>query len=127
MKLHYYIIILSSLLLSSCVQKTPQKTITVILDMTTLENPRQVGIRGEYPLSWEETTYLEDTNGDKIYEGEFTIYTANNGIEFKFVNNNNQFELTDQPNRSLSFEYKPETIIYKAKFDTKEYTTITRN
>lgn len=114
-------------LLASCVQDTQPKTITVKVDMTGIENPSKVGLRGNGPLSWEETTYLRDINDDGIYEETFEIYSANQDIEFKFVNNENEFELKDQSNRSLSFEYKPEIIIYEATFDNLKDIKITRN
>lgn len=104
-------------LFSSCVQDVHKKTISVSVDMNTVENHSQVGIRGNYPLSWEETTYLNDDDNDGIYEGEFEIFTASNDISFKFVTNNDQFELDGQDNRSLTFEYKPEIIRYEAKFN----------
>jgi hypothetical protein len=43
---------------SSCVQDAHLKIISVKVDMTGVENPSKVGIRGEHPLSWNETTYL---------------------------------------------------------------------
>lgn len=109
--------ILTFIVLSSCVQESHPKEINVKLDMTAQESRYKVGIRGEFPLSWEETTYLDDKDGNGIYEGTFKIYTASSAIEFKFVNNDNQFELKDQGNRVLNFEYKPETISIDAVFD----------
>lgn len=110
----------SMLLFLNCVQKAQPKTITVMVDMNAIEKPTKVGIRGNNPLSWEETTYLSDENGDGIYEDTFEIYTANYDIEFKFINNNSEFELQDQSNRSITFEYKPEIIIYKAVFNNSK-------
>jgi hypothetical protein len=112
--------------LTGCVQDAHPKIITVKVDMTGVETASKVGIRGEDPLSWDETTYLNDADGDGIYEDTFEVYTANQNVEFKFVTSDNQFELQDQNNRSLTFEYKPETIIYKAVFDNLDKTTITR-
>ncbi len=113
----YIVILFFVTFLTNCVQDTPQKEITVKLDMKNVETVSNVGIRGQFPLSWDETTYLEDTNNDGIYEGNFKIYTANNEVEFKFVNQDNQFELQDEKNRVLTFEYKPETIVVEAIFD----------
>jgi len=113
----HLITLLILIVLSSCVQDTPKKEITVKLDMTNVENASQVGIRGTFPLSWDETTYLQDTDGDGIYEGEFTIYTASNAINFKFVNNDDTFELKDKDNRTLAFEFQPETITIEAVFN----------
>ncbi len=115
-----------TLFFCSCVQDTQPKTITIKVDMTGIENPTKVGIRGANPLSWNETTFLNDDDGDDIYEETFEIFTANYDVEFKFVNNNDEFELQDQNNRSLTFEYKPETIIYEAIFDDAKTVKITR-
>lgn len=127
MKFITYIGILTILTsLASCVQKTQQKNITVMVDMNGIENISQVGIRGTYPLSWNETTYLSDDNGDGIYENTFEIFTASQSIEFKFVNNNDSFELQNQNNRSLTFKYKPEVIVYKATYNNRNNIKITR-
>ena len=117
--------ILAFILLSSCVQESHPKEIKIKLDMTALESIQKVGIRGGFPLSWEETTYLDDKDGNGIYEGTFKIYTASSAIEFKFVNNDTQFELKDQGNRILNFEYRPEAINIEAVFDNPN-TKITR-
>ena len=115
------IIALACLVLSSCVQETHQKNITVAVDMTGVENVSNVGIRGNFTSPpWSETIPLEDTDGDGIYSGNFTRQAANDNISFKFVNQNDQFELQGQNNRSLQFEYKPETITYSAVFDNPE-------
>ncbi|WP_299124554.1 hypothetical protein [uncultured Winogradskyella sp.] len=118
--------ILLILLTASCVQQTQPKTIIVKLDMTEIKNHSKVGIRGNYPLSWDETTFLSDEDNNGIYEETFEIYTANSTIEFKFVNNDSEFELQDQNNRSITFDYKPETIIYEAVFNNPEE-KITKN
>ena len=107
------------ILFMNCVQDTHKKTISVSVDMTNESEHSKVGIRGNFPLSWEETTYLSDDNNDGVYEGEFEFYTATNSIEFKFVNQDNIFELNGQDNRVLEFEYQPETIVYKATFNNQ--------
>lgn len=112
--------------LTSCVQDAHLKTITVKVDMNGVENASKVGIRGTHPLSWDETTYLSDTDADGIYEDTFQIYATNNSVDFKFVNNDSEFELEGQNNRSLTFEFKPETIIYEATFDDLKKVNITR-
>ena len=112
--------------MSSCVQDAQLKTITVKVNMNAVENPLKVGIRGTHPLSWDETTFLSDTNGDGIYEDTFQIYATNNTVEFKFVNNTNEFELLDQSNRNLTFDYKPETITYEAIFNNATTIEITK-
>lgn len=80
-----------------------------------------MGIRGNTsPLSWNETFYMTDANNDGVYEGEIQLKSASYNIEFKFVNQNENFELQDQPNRSIRFEYKPETIMYSTIFNNLE-------
>ena len=115
----YLKLLLISLFLvsQSCVQETHTKTITFKVDMNSIENITNVGIRGNFTSNpWNETAPLADDNNDGIYEGTFSQKTAINSIEFKFVNNND-FELKGQDNRTISFEYQPETIIFEAVFD----------
>ncbi|PIA81978.1 hypothetical protein BFR04_11775 [Gaetbulibacter sp. 4G1] len=109
------------LLFLNCVQETHSKTITLKLDMRQVENINNVGARGgNAPLSWNKTFQLTDTNKDSIYEGKIELKSASFDIEFKFVNNTDEFELQDQNNRSIRFEYKPETIIYEAVFNNPD-------
>ena len=70
---------------------------------------------------------MTDENKDGIYEISFTRETAAYGIGFKFVKNDNEFELKGQGNREIVFEYKPETIEYRTKFNDIKNTTIKRN
>ncbi len=106
------------ILFSSCVQDTHLKTIHFKLDMSNVENASEVGIRGSHlPLSWNETTFMKDEDNDGIYEVSITLQSASYNIEFKFVNRNKEFELKDKKNRSIRFEYKPETILYEAVFN----------
>lgn len=114
----YLLILLTILIVSSCVQETKPKTIHFKLDMKGVEAISKVGVRGgEKPLSWEETLLLTDDNNDSIYEGTIKLNSASFGIEFKFVNQNDQFELHEQKNRGIKFEYRPETIMYEAVFN----------
>ena len=107
--------------LTSCVQEEHEKSVTLSVDMNGIENFDSIGIRGDFlPNRWRETVPMTDDNNDGIYEITFTEKTAVYGIEFKFVKNNNEFELQDQGNRELVFEYKPETIEYYAVFNNKE-------
>ncbi|MCA0153913.1 hypothetical protein [Winogradskyella vincentii] len=121
------IIIAFGLILTSCVQEVHLKTITFKVDMSSIEAPEYVGVRGNFTdNSWNETILLKDQNNDGIYEGTLSKETAVNQIQFKFVNNNDEYELKDSNNRKISFEYKPETILYQAVFnDPKE--KITKN
>ncbi len=104
----------------SCVQKTHIKNVTFKVDMSAVENPQNVGIRGNFTDNpWSDTAPLTDDNNDGIYEGTFSQKTAVNSVQFKFVNNG-EFELDGQDNRSIQFEYKPETIVYEAVFNNPE-------
>lgn len=123
MKTLKQIVILMTLLLTmSCVQDTKSKTITIMVDMNGIENIDNIGIRGSIlPLSWKETTLLTDDDNDGIYKTTFSLNTASYDIEFKFVKNDFIFELKNQKNRNIIFEYKPETIVYKASFDDPDF------
>jgi len=95
--------------------------------MNGIENIESVGIRGDFlPNRWRETVPMTDKNNDGIYEITFSEKTAVYGIEFKFVKNNNDFELQNKNNREIVFEYQPEVIEYHTKFNTNKNTTINR-
>ena len=103
---------------SSCVQETQPKTIHFKLDMRGIQSISKVGIRGgSKPLTWENTLLLTDDNNDSIYEGTINLNSASFGIEFKFVNQYDQFELQSKNNRGIKFEYEPEIILYEAVFN----------
>ena len=69
---------------------------------------------------------MTDENNDGIYEITFTEKTAAHGISFKFVKNNDEFELQNQENRKLIFEYQPETIFYITTFNNNKDINIKR-
>lgn len=107
----------------SCVQETHVKTVTFKVDMNGVSTIENVGIKGNFTdPSWKQLIPLTDENNDGIYEGTFSKKTAASSVRFKFVNQN-QYELKDQPNRTLKFEYKPETLTYEATFDVADGTT----
>ena len=104
--------------LSSCVQKEHQKKVMFKLDMNAVENVNQVGLRGQFTSPpWGVTIPMTDENGDGIYELTLSEMTAQSSVNFKFVNHNDQFELECKPNRSISFQYRPESLEYSAVFD----------
>ena len=116
------ILLVMAVLLCGCVQERHSKAITFMVDMNAIENPTNVGVRGQFlENGWDKTTIMSDKNNDGIYEINVTIETAQNYMEFKFVNNNDQFELNDQGNRKITFEYKPETLVYKASFNDPKF------
>jgi len=110
-------IIMSFFTFQSCVQKVHIKEITFKVDMNHVSTVENVGIKGNFTNpSWEKIIPLTDENNDGIYEGTFREKTAATTIQFKFVNQN-QYELKDQPNRTLQFEFKPEILTYEATFN----------
>ena len=116
--LNYLTLVVLYTSIYSCVQETHLKTVTFKVDMRSVENPAQVGIRGNFTdNSWNETLLMTDQDMDGIYELTIERKTAANDIEFKFVNQYDEFELQGQDNRSIVFEYKPETIAYEAVFN----------
>lgn len=105
---------------TSCVQETHVKTITFKIDMNGVENLENVGLKGNFTNpSWKQLIPMTDDNNDGIYEATLSQKTAVNAIRFKFVNQG-AYELKDQPNRKLEFEYKPQTITYEATFDVAD-------
>lgn len=114
-------LVLSIIILSSCLQQEFDKKVTFMVDTNGLENIESVGIRGNFlPNQWRETVALSDENNDGIYEITFNEKTASYGINFKFVKNGTEYELKGEDNRELVFEYQPETIIYKTKFNNRQ-------
>lgn len=107
-----------SFYLLSCVQETHIKTVTFKVDMTAVANVEHVGVKGNFTSSpWSNMYPLNDDNNDGIYEGNFSKSTTINQIQFKFVNQYNNYELEGMDNRVISFEYQPETILYEAIFN----------
>jgi len=125
MKYIFNILTITLLLVtSSCVQETHVKTVTIKLDMNGVYIIENVCIKGNFTNpSWKQIIPLTDENKDGIYETTFHQKTAVNSIQFKFVNQG-EYELKGQPNRTLAFAYKPETITYEAVFNTPHGKTI---
>lgn len=120
-------LIVSILIFSSCVQQEFDKIITLKVDTNGLENIESIGIRGSFlPNQWRETVPLTDDNNDGIYEITFNEKTAIYSIDFKFIKNGTEYELKGIDNREIVFEYKPETIIYKAKLNVEKPIQIIR-
>ena len=97
------------------------KTVTFEVDMAGVENVENVGIRGNFTSNqWTETVLMSDENGDGIYSATISKKTAINQIQFKFVNQNGDYELKDKDNRVLEFAYEPENITYRAVFNNDQ-------
>ncbi len=116
------------LLLMSCVQETHVKSVTFKVDMNGIDNVGNVGIRGSFTSNqWNETVPLTDEDKKGIYEITISEKTAVNQIQFKFVNQNSDYELKGKDNRVLKFEYRPETISYIGVFDNHNEVQIIKN
>ena len=119
--IHFILPIVVIILQISYVQDTHSKRITFQVDMSKVDSPERVGIRGNTPpLSWDKTYYLKDENKNHIYENTLEFDVAQNTIQFKFVNNNDSFELECTNNRNVTLEYKPQVIEYSAVFDQSD-------
>ena len=106
------------LLFSACVQKEHVKEVTFMVDMRGVDNVSTVVIRGQFTSPpWEVTLPMSDENNDGIYETTLEEPTAQSSVSFKFVINEDQFELEGQPNRTVQFQYRPEVIVYSGIFD----------
>lgn len=104
------------LTLSSCVQKSYDRTVVLMLDVSDVKNIKSVGIRGnEKPFSWDYDTEMEVVKKDSLYKKTFTIKTGYLFTELKFTVNGD-FELKEKDNRRIYFN-QAGTTIYKAKFD----------
>lgn len=122
-----FIVMAAITLFASCVQKEHEKTVTFYVDTNGIENVESIAMRGDFlPNQWRENVPLTDENNDGIYEISFTRETAAYGIEFKFVKNGTEFELKDQDNREIVFEYQPEIIEYRTMFNDTKNATLNR-
>jgi hypothetical protein len=76
-----------------------------------------ISVRGSLaPLSWNSNFELKDENSDSIYTGTLVFDIPYDYVNIKFVKNENEFELQDQPNRQINFDQSLITY-YKAIFD----------
>ncbi|SNR17413.1 hypothetical protein [Tenacibaculum jejuense] len=113
--------------LTSCVQKQHIKEVTIKVDTKGIQDVKTIGVKGNFTSPrWKVEIPLTDDDNDGVFEAKLTQETAVSSIEFKLVKNNSIYELKGKPNRVLKFEYKPETIVYKVKYNDPEF-TIKRN
>ena len=112
------IALLLSLILTSCVQKTYQKTVVFTLDASEIKNIKTVGIKGnDKPLSWSKSSEMRALKKDSLYQLITTFETGYSFTEIKFmVNDSLEFENKD--NRRVNFS-TTDTTFYKAKFNYK--------
>jgi hypothetical protein len=104
--------------LTSCVQKSYNRKVTLLLDVSGNKNIKTVGIRGEKkPFSWNEDVEMEVIKKDSLYKKTFEMNTGRLCTELKFTING-EFEFQNQENRKVYFSEDGATV-YKAKFNTK--------
>ncbi len=102
--------------LTSCVQKSYNRKVTLLLDVSGNIDIKSVGIRGENkPFSWNNDTEMEFVKKDSLYKKTFEINTGRLCTEIKFTING-EFELQEQENRKVYFNENGETV-YIAKFN----------
>lgn len=117
MKNYVFITIFILIGLSSCVQKTYERKVRFVLDVSNEENIKTVGIRGSNrPLVWESDLEMKPLFKDSIYTADVTFVTGYLGAEIKFVING-QFELQNDENRRFPFDTESDTTVYKAVFN----------
>ena len=128
MKNHKSILFLIAvLLITSCVQETHLKTINFKVDMRGLDTINNPGVRGQFTSpAWKELIPLTDENNDSIYEAKVEFQAAQYDIKFKFVNDG-EYELKNQPNRSIKFEYESENFTYEGTYNNPEAKTTKNN
>jgi len=121
MKFYKLIFPVSLLFLTlSCVQETHLKTIYLKVNMSNEASINNPVVMGQFTNpAWEKAIPLTDENNDGIYEAKVELKVAQFDVEFKFKNND-MYELQNQNNRSITFEYEPETFIYEAVFNQSE-------
>jgi putative oxidoreductase len=113
-------ILISSLILaflaSSCVQKSYEQEVTLLLDVSGIPNVKTVGVRGEdKPLNWDADLAMKPIVKDSLYSVTISGKTGYLFTEIKFTINND-FELKEKPNRRVVFDASRKTV-YKAKFN----------
>jgi putative oxidoreductase len=102
--------------LNACVQKTKNQVVTVKLNVNGATNIKTVGVRGKgKPLSWQKDIALTPIVKDSLYTATFTTITGYKKTDIKFTIND-QFELEEQPNRTVVFS-PTDTTIYEATFN----------
>lgn len=112
------IVILLSLLLTSCVQKSYKRTVVFTLDASEINDVKKVGIRGnDKPLSWDYDTEMKEIKKDSLYQIIITGETGYKFTEVKFVVNDT-LEFQNEDNRRVLFSEK-DTTFYNAKFNKR--------
>ena len=103
--------------LFSCVQPTNKQIVHFSVDARNELDVSAIGVRGSVPpLNWKSNYELKDDDLDSIYTGTILIEIPYDYMNIKFVKNNDEFELKDQPNRKLIFD-KSMTTNYSVSFN----------
>ncbi|WP_170110603.1 S41 family peptidase [Flavilitoribacter nigricans] len=80
------------------------------------KGPASIGVRGDLaPLSWEQTFFLTDEDGDGIFTGSLQLETDKPVLQYKFVKNDTEFELNGDDNRQMKLDRDQLTV--EATFD----------
>ena len=103
-------------LLPGCVQKSADKTVVYLLDVSGHPGgAQQVGLRGrDKPMGWNEDLLLAPVKKDNLYRAVVTTHTGYAFTKAKFTLNG-EFELKDQANRRIVFG-PTDTTVYRARF-----------
>lgn len=105
------------IIMTSCVQKTYKRVVVITLDVSKVEQIKQVGIRGNgKPLSWENDYPMQEVVKDSLYKATIIAETGYLFAECKFTVNGN-FELQEKPNRRIDFDTKKDTTYVNLVFD----------
>ena len=116
MKKYVFLSLVAIFILSSCVQKSNEQKVVLLLDVSDVKGVKSAGVRGnDKPFSWDYDTEMEVIKKDSLYKKTFIIKTGYLFTELKFTVNGN-FEFKDKDNRRIYFN-KNGLTIYKAKFD----------
>ena len=100
------------LIVTSCVQKTYQKTVVFRLNTPKMGAISKVGIKGkDKPFSWDYDTEMKTIKKDWLYELTTTFETGYNGTEIKFVVNDS-LEFENKENRRIKFAISDTTFYY---------------
>ncbi|MBK8080286.1 MAG: hypothetical protein IPK25_08395 [Saprospiraceae bacterium] len=117
--LMFICVILVVATLDSCVQKTYERKVKFLLDVSGIDNIKSVGIRGaQSPLNWETDIEMKPVFKDSMYAIDITFVTGYLFTEVKFVVNG-AFELQYQDNRKILFDTTQDTTVCKIKFNIK--------
>lgn len=111
-------ILIISIFLTSCVQKTYVRIVVFTLNATEIKDIKKVGIRGnDKPLSWDYDTEMKFFPSENLYKITTIFKTGYKFTEVKFVIND-KFEFENEDNRKVNFS-KNDTTFYKVKFNKR--------